>query len=193
MADVKRISKIVVLAVLVLGLAYPLAFVGLSRIVHSRADGNIVSQNGKPVGAQNIGQEFTSPGFFHGRPSAAGDGYDAMKSGGSNLGPNNPQLLLAARARIAQLKRENPGLKTQDIPVELVTSSASGLDPNISPESALMQVPRIAASRHLSRSALRKLISTRTHGRFLGIFGQPTVNVLDLNVELVKLQKSGGQ
>jgi len=192
-ADVKRIGKIVVLAVLVLGLAYPLAFVGLSRIVHSRADGNIVSQNGKPVGAQNIGQEFTSPGFFHGRPSAAGDGYDAMKSGGSNLGPNNPQLLAEVRTRIARLKKENPGLETRDIPVELVTASASGLDPNISPESALLQVPRIAASRHLPESTLTQLVRSRTHGRFLGIFGQPTVNVLDLNVKLVRLQESGGQ
>lgn len=193
MADVKRIAKILVLVVLLLGLAYPLAFIGLSRIVHSRADGNIVSQNGRPIGAQDIGQEFTSPEFFHGRPSAAGDGYDAMKSGGSNLGPNSPDLILEARARIAQLKRENPGLKTQDIPVELVTASASGLDPDISVESALLQVPRIAASRHLPQSTLRKIVRSKTHGRFLGIFGQPTVNVLELNVELVRLQESGGQ
>ena len=112
-----------------------------------------------------------------------------MKSGGSNLGPNSPELLLEVRARIKQLEKENPGLKTDQIPVELVTASASGLDPNISQESALLQVPRISAATHVSQTTLRELVKKNTHGRFLGIFGQPTVNVLDLNIRLVDLQE----
>jgi K+-transporting ATPase ATPase C chain len=187
LSDVKRIAKILVLAVVVLGIAYPLLMVGVARIAPKRADGDIVARNGKAVGSREIGQSFTSKMFFHGRPSASD--YDAMKSGGSNLGPDSPKLLLEVQARIKALKKENPGLKTDQIPVELVTSSASGLDPNISQESALLQVPRIAVATHVPQATLREIVKKNTHGRFLGIFGQPTVNVLDLNIRLVDLQE----
>jgi len=187
LSDVKRMAKILVLAVVVLGLAYPLLLVGVGRIAPKSADGNIVTRNGKVVGSREIGQSFTSKMFFHGRPSASD--YDAMKSGGTNLGPNSPALLLAVKTRIKQLEKENPGLKTDQIPVELLTSSASGLDPNISQESALLQVPRIAAATHVSQAALRELVKKNTHGRFLWVFGQPTVNVLDLNIRIINLQE----
>lgn len=192
MADLKRIVKMLALAALALGLAYPLAFAGLARLVSSRADGDIISVKGRQVGARNIGQEFSSPGFFHGRPSAAGDGYDAMRSGGSNLAADSPELLAEVRARVARLVHENPGLEASGIPVEMVTASGSGLDPNVSVESALLQVPRIASSRGIPESAVRELVRSGTHGRFLGVFGQPTVNVLELNVELGRLRPSGG-
>jgi len=187
LSDVKRIAKLLVLVVVVLGIAYPLLMVGVGRIAGTRADGNILKVNGKAVGSREIGQNFTSKMFFHGRPSASN--YDAMKSGGTNLGPNSPQLLLDVKARIKLLEKENPGLKTNQIPVELVTSSASGLDPNISQASALLQVPRIAAANHVSQATLRDLVKKNTHGRFLGIFGEPTVNVLDLNIRLVNLRE----
>ncbi|MHB8895548.1 MAG: potassium-transporting ATPase subunit KdpC [Candidatus Geothermincolia bacterium] len=187
MSDVKRIAKILLLAVVVLGLVYPLLLVGVARITGSRADGSILTHNGKAVGSKQIGQKFTSSMFFHGRPSASG--YDAMKSGGTNLGPNSPELLLAVKERVKVLMKENPGLKPGDIPVELVTSSASGLDPNISPDSALLQVPRISKSTRIPQAALRDLVKRSTSGRFLGIFGQPIVNVLDLNIHLVDLME----
>jgi len=187
LSDVKRIAKILLLAVVILGIAYPLLMVGLARVAGTLADGDIVVHNGKAVGSRQIGQDFTSKMFFHGRPSASG--YDAMKSGGSNLGPDSPELLAAVRARIKLLQKENPGLRIDQIPVELLTSSASGLDPNISQASALLQVPRIAAATHISQAVLRALVRKYTHGRFLGIFGQPTVNVLDLNIRLVDLQE----
>ncbi|HEY5493278.1 MAG TPA: potassium-transporting ATPase subunit KdpC [Candidatus Anoxymicrobiaceae bacterium] len=187
MSDVKRIAKILVLAVVILGIAYPLLMVGVARVAGKRADGNIATVNGKAVGSREIGQNFTSKMFFHGRPSASG--YDAMKSGGTNLGPDSPELLAAVRERVKLLQKENPGLRIEQIPVELLTSSASGLDPNISQESALLQVPRIAAATHISQAVLRALVKKYTHGRFLGIFGQPTVNVLDLNIRLVNRQE----
>lgn len=187
MSDVKRIAKILVLAVLILGLAYPLLMVGVARITGSRADGDLITVKGKAVGSRQIGQDFTSRMFFHGRPSASG--YDAMKSGGTNLGPDSPELIAAVKARIKLLQKENPGLRVDQIPVELITSSASGLDPNISQDSALLQVPRIAAATHISQSVIRALVKKYTHGRFLGIFGQPNVNVLDLNIRLVNLQE----
>lgn len=187
MSDVKRIAKILVLVVVVLGLAYPLLVVGVARIAGTKADGNMITRNGKAIGSRDIGQNFTSNMFFHGRPSAAD--YDAMKSGGTNLGPNSPALLIAVRARIKKLEKENPGLKTSQIPVELLTSSASGLDPNISQQSALLQVPRIAAATRISAAKLRNLVKTNTHGRFLWIFGEPTVNVLDLNIQVVNLRE----
>jgi len=138
-----------VLAVLA-GLAYPLLVTGLGRVAGSRADGQIVYREGEAVGSRAIGQAFASDMFFQGRPSAAGDGYDAMRSGGSNLGPSNPDLTEAARDRIFELLERNPGLRRQDIPVELVTASASGLDPDICEESAMLQVPRVAAATGLA-------------------------------------------
>lgn len=191
MADVKRIVKLIVLAVVVLGLAYPLAMVGIARIWGSRADGQLLRLGGRDVGSKSIGQEFTSDGFFHGRPSAAGDGYDAMKSGASNLGPSSSELTLEMEDRVRELLRQNPGLDRSEIPVELITASGSGLDPDISEPSALLQVPRISAATGIDESSLRELIRETLKGRFLGIFGEPTVNVLELNIGVLRLLGEG--
>lgn len=193
MRDLARIVIIVIVLVLLVGLAYPLFTTLVGRLDGGSADGQIIYLNGKPVGAKNIGQKFESKGFFHGRPSAAGNGYDAMKSGASNLGPANPQLIRDAKARIAELLKENPGLKVKDIPVELVTGSASGLDPDISVESASLQVKRISGATGIPESKLKELIRKHTRGRTLGIFGEPRVNVLELNLEILQLPKEAGR
>lgn len=185
MDDAKRIAKIILLAVLLLGLAYPFAFTGIARLTPSRADGNIIELDGRAVGASNIGQDFSSPQYFHGRPSAGG--YDAMASGASNLGPSNPELVSLAEDRLNQILLENPGMKPEDVPVEMVTASASGLDPEIGIKSAYLQVPRLAENTGLSEDALKALIARRERGRFLGIFGEPRVNVLELNLEVRKM------
>jgi potassium-transporting ATPase KdpC subunit len=185
MEDAKRILKLLVLVIAFFGLVYPLAFIGIARITPSKADGGIVEVNGRPVGAKNIGQEFTSPQYFHGRPSEAR--YDAMASGASNLALSNPELIIRVQERLNRLLEENPGLEAEDVPLEMVTGSASGLDPAISPESAYLQVPRIAESTGLSEDTLDALIARYTQGRFIGIFGERRVNVLELNLEIRKM------
>lgn len=190
MKEAWRILKLIVVLVVVLGLAYPLAMVLVGRVFGGKTEGDLLVAEGRVVGARSIGQEFTSAMFFHGRPSAAGNGYDAMKSGASNLGPTNPELGRLARERIAVLLRENPGLARSDIPVELVTGSASGLDPEIGGESALLQVPRVSKATGISIDKLKALVEKHTAGRTLGIFGEPRVNVLELNIEV--LAASGG-
>jgi K+-transporting ATPase ATPase C chain len=189
MRDLARIVVIVILLALVVGLAYPFFTVLVGRMDGRSADGQIIYRNGMPVGAKNIGQKFDSEGFFHGRPSAAGNGYDAMKSGASNLGPANPQLVKDVKARIAELLKENPGLKAEDIPADLVTGSASGLDPEISVESANLQVKRVSGATGISQGNLRELMRKHTRGRTLGIFGEPGVNVLELNLDVLQLKK----
>lgn len=193
MKDLARIVIIVMVLVLLLGLAYPYFTVLVGRLDGKSADGQIIYRNGRAVGAKNIGQKFDSEGFFHGRPSSAGNGYDAMKSGASNLGPANPQLVKDVTARIAKLLKENPGLKVEEIPVELVTGSASGLDPEISVESATLQVNRVSGATGISQGSLRELIRKRTRGRTLGIFGEPGVNVLELNLDVLQLAKEAGR
>lgn len=193
MKDLARIVILVIVLALLVGLAYPFFIVLIGRLDGNSADGRIIYRNGKPVGAANIGQKFNSKGFFHGRPSAAGNGYDAMKSGASNLGPSNPQLVKDAKARIAELLKENPGLRVKDIPVELVTSSASGLDPEISVQSATLQVKRVSGATGIPESKLRELIHKHTKGRTLGIFGEPRVNVLELNLDVLQLSKEAGR
>lgn len=188
MKEIWRILKLVVLLVLVLGLAYPMVMVLYGRIDAGTADGGIISRNGRPVGSNIIGQRFTSEHFFQGRPSASD--YDAMKSGPSNLGPSNPKLLADVETRVQVLLKQNPGLQRKDIPIELVTSSASGLDPEISPDSAVLQVPRVSKATGLSQANLRQMIKKHTRGRFLWTFGEPGVNVLELNLDV--LATSGG-
>jgi K+-transporting ATPase ATPase C chain len=190
MREAWRIFKLIVVLVVLLGLAYPLAMVLVGRLFGGKTEGDLLVVKGRVVGARSIGQEFTSSMFFHGRPSAAGKGYDGMKSGASNLGPTNPELGRLARERIASLLEENPGLKKTDIPVELVTGSASGLDPEISPESALLQVGRISKATGISIDELKALVEKHTAGRTMRIFGEPRVNVLELNIEV--LTASGG-
>ena len=167
------------------GLVYPLVVTGIAQLIFPRqANGSLIVQNGQTVGSSLIGQQFTDPKYFWGRLSATGPyPYNASASSGSNLGPTNPALLNEVKARIAALQAADPG-NTQPIPVDLVTSSGSGLDPDISVAAALYQLPRVARLRGLSESAVRSLVDKYTKGRTLGFLGEPRVNVLQLNLAL---------
>lgn len=183
---VRPALTLLVVLTLLTGLAYPLAITGVSQVVfHDRANGSMLRRDGQPIGSALIGQNFFgAPGYFWGRPSAAGAGYDAAASGGSNLGPTNPALLARVNETAAELRRANPERGDVPIPVDLVTASASGLDPDISPAAAEYQVPRVARERGLSEDQVRQLVREATEGRALGIFGESGVNVLKLNLAL---------
>jgi K+-transporting ATPase ATPase C chain len=164
------------------GVLYPLAMTGLSQLFFPKqANGQLIEKNGKTVGSAIIGQSFTGPGYFYSRPSNAGTGYDASSSSGSNLGPTNKLLIDRVRGDVQKAQTENPGAP---IPVDLVTASGSGLDPDISPASAEFQVPRVASERHVNTEDLRALVRKHTKVRQLGIFGEPRVNVLEVNLDL---------
>lgn len=167
------------------GILYPLAMTGIAQMVFpSKANGSLVEQGGKVVGSELIGQSFANPAYFQPRPSAAGqNGYDPTASGGSNLGPTSNKLKDRVTADIERLRHDNPGAPAQ-IPDDLVTASASGLDPHLSPEGAAWQIPRIAAARHITPERLRPILDAATEERDLGIFGEPRVNVLLLNIAL---------
>jgi K+-transporting ATPase ATPase C chain len=151
----------------------------------AQAGGSLVQRDGTIVGSRLIGQTFAAPQYFHGRPSRAGDkGYDASNSGASNLGPTNKSLVDAVRARASTLREKEPGLNGGTIPVDLVTASGSGLDPEITPAAAAIQVARVARARDLTVDAVRALVADHTQGRTLGILGEPGVNVLELNLAL---------
>lgn len=173
-----------VVTTILFGVFYPMAVTGLGQILFpSQANGGLIVKNGQIIGSRLIGQLFSSDGYFHGRPSAAGNGYDPVFSGGgaSNLGPTNRQLLDRVNGEVEKLRAENPG---SPIPVDLVTTSGSGLDPNISPAAAEFQIPRVAHARHVNEAELRALVARHTLGRELGILGEPRINVLELNLDL---------
>ena len=171
---------------LVFGLVYPLCMTGLSQLIFpKRAAGSLIEKDGRIIGSKLIGQSFTSEKYFHSRPSAAGTGYDASASSPSNLAPTNQALVDRVKSDVAKLQQENPGAA---IPADLVTASGSGLDPEISPAAAEFQIPRVAKARGLSADALRALIARHTQGRSIGIFGEPRVNVLELNLDLDSLK-----
>jgi potassium-transporting ATPase KdpC subunit len=171
-----------IVTTLLLGVAYPLVVTGLAQMVFpEKANGQLIERHGKIVGSRIIGQAFASPGYFRSRPSAAGTGYDAANSAGTNLGPTNRKLIDAVKAAVDAAKKENP---SAPVPVDLVTSSASGLDPHISPAAAAFQVPRVARERGVPEPEIRRLVEAHTIGRQLGFLGEPVVNVLELNLAL---------
>jgi potassium-transporting ATPase KdpC subunit len=174
---------ITIVTTVLLGIIYPLVVTGIAQLLFPKqANGSLIVQDGKVVGSRLIGQPFTSPGYFHSRPSNAGAaGYDGTASGGSNLGPTNKQLTDRVAASVQALQAENPGTP---IPVDLVTASGSGLDPDISIAAAEFQIPRIVKERHVSEQNVRDLIAKHTEGRTFGFLGEPRVNVLQLNLDL---------
>lgn len=180
-----RIAVLMTLLTTVLfGLLYPLAVTGLGQFFFpSQANGELIRKNSQIVGSRLIGQPFSSDLYFHPRPSAAGNGYDPVAGGGgaSNIGPTNRQLLDRVKGDVEKLHAENPNVP---IPVDLVTTSGSGLDPDISPAAAEFQIPRVAKARHITEKQIQALVAKHTLGRQFGIFGEPRVNVLELNLDL---------
>jgi potassium-transporting ATPase KdpC subunit len=171
-----------VFTTILLGIIYPLMITGLAQVIFpDRANGQLITRDGKIIGSRLIGQGFSGTGYFHSRPSAAGNGYDAANSGGTNLGATNQKLISRVAQDVNSLQSENPAMP---VPVDLVTTSASGLDPDISPAAAEFQVPRVARERHATLEAIRQLVAKHAVGRQFGFLGESRVNVLELNLDL---------
>ncbi len=187
--------KMTIVLTILLGIIYPLAMTGVANVLFPhQAQGSLIERDGKVVGSELIGQTFGAPGYFHSRPSAAGDkGYDASNSSGSNLGPTNKTLISAVQQRVKDVVEANPGIDVHQVPMDLVTTSGSGLDPEISPASADIQVARIAKARGIGEDDVRLLVRQNTRARQLGVLGEPGVNVLTLNLALDKLSPPKAQ
>jgi K+-transporting ATPase ATPase C chain len=184
------ISVLMTIATTVLlGIIYPLVVTAIAQVIFpKKANGQLIGANGKIIGSRIIGQAFSSPAYFHSRPSAAGNGYDASASNGSQYGPTNQKLIDRVKGDVAAARVENPGTP---IPIDLVTTSASGLDPEISPAAAAFQLPRVAKARGISEAQLQQLVARHTEGRQWGFLGEPRVNVLELNLDLDRLGAPG--
>jgi K+-transporting ATPase ATPase C chain len=184
MRTIRVALQATLVTLLLTGIAYPLAMTGAARVLFpARSAGSLLTAHGKVVGSELIGQVFTNPGYFHGRPSAAGNGYDPTASAGSNLGPTSKKLRDRVVADVERLRKENPDAPLP-IPAELVTTSASGLDPHLSPDAASWQAPRVAKARGVGVERVRRIVEDLTEGRQLGFLGEPRVNVLALNMAL---------
>jgi potassium-transporting ATPase KdpC subunit len=180
--------RVTVVSIVIFGFVYPFAMTGLAQLLFPwQANGSLITVNGRVVGSAIIGQLLTQPQYFHGRPSAAGKGYDPTQTGGTNLAPSSKKLIAATQAAISSVERENPAEHARP-PMDLVTSSASGIDPDISPEGAYYQAARVARARHLSQETLDALIAAHVEGRTFGFLGEPRVNVLELNLALDALR-----
>ncbi len=180
--------RVTVVSVIFFGLIYPLAMTGVAEALFPRqANGSLITVKGKVVGSAIIGQLWTKPQYFHGRPSAAGKGYDPTATGGTNFGPTSKKLIASTKSTIDALERQNSRASGPP-PMDLVTSSGSGIDPDISPESAYWEVPRVANARGMSVAALNALVAKHVQGRIFGFLGEPRVNVLELNLALDNLK-----
>lgn len=182
--------RVTIVSIAIFGLIYPLAMTAIAQALFPRqANGSLIAVNGKVVGSSIIGQLWTKPQYFHGRPSAAGKGYDPTATGGTNLGPSSKKLIDSTKATIAQLEKENPEAGGPP-PMDLVTSSASGIDPDITPEAAYWEAPRVAKARRMSLSAVDAIVARHARGRTFGFLGEPRVNVLELNLDLDRADRS---
>lgn len=207
MKTLKRSILISVVLLILCGIIYPLAMTGISQLVfNKKANGSMIFVNGKEVGSELIGQSFTDPRFFHGRVSAVNYNtyteadtkpdkngkvaYTGVSSGSQNLAPSNKALTDRVQKDIDEFLKSHPGVKKEDIPTDLLTSSGSGLDPNISPESAKIQIPAVSKATGISEAELQNIVNKYTEGRALGIFGEPRVNVLKVNLEIATLLKT---
>jgi K+-transporting ATPase ATPase C chain len=183
----KTSIRFTLVATVLFGLGYPLLVTGIASVLFPhKAGGSLILKDGNVIGSELLAQSFTSDRYFHPRPSVAGNGYDATASGGSNLAQSNKALVDRIQASIKQLSAENPG---KPVPIDMVTTSGSGLDPDITPDSAAFQAPRVAKARNLSEDAVNKLIAQHITPRQLGVLGEPRVNVLALNLDLDKISK----
>ena len=182
MRNIVTAALMTVVTTVLLGIVYPLVVTGIAQAIFpDKANGQLIEQNGKVIGSRIIGQGFSSPGYFRSRPSAAGTGYDAANSAGTQLGPTNKKLFDNVKANVEAARKENA---TASVPVDLVTTSASGLDPHLSPAAADFQVGRVARERGISEADVRAIVAAHTEGRQLGFLGEPRVNVLELNLAL---------
>jgi len=184
--------KMTLVLTILTGIIYPIVVFGLAQLIFPwQANGSLEPRGNQIVGSAIIGQNFAAPRYFHPRPSAAGNGYDPTQSGGTNLGPTNSALIKAVSAHLQQVLKENPGVTANQVPVDLVTSSGSGLDPEISPAAAELQVARVAKARNLAPAQVEDLVAANTRPRWIGLFGEPGVNVFELNLALDRIAGGG--